>query len=78
MLKGAEGDFPSLETRRSDLKPEVRKYADKLYAEIKAFYASYGVKNAADLYARAKAGKIKVNKEDGKDCCACKPNLRRR
>ena len=60
-------DEPSLETRRSELKPEVRKYADKLYAEIQAFYGAYGAKNAADLYARAKAGKIKVPKEDVKE-----------
>ena len=55
-----------LETRRSVLKPEVRKYADKLYAEIKSLYASYDVKDAVDLYDKAKAGGVKVPKEDAK------------
>ena len=63
--RATRDEGPMYETRRSDLKSEVRKYADRLYAEIKALYASFGVINAAELYAQAKAGKIKVKKEDG-------------
>ena len=64
--RATRDDEPSLETRRSELKPHVRKYANKLYAEIQAFYATYGAEDAADLYARAKAGKVIVPKEEAK------------
>ena len=64
--RATRDEGPTYETRRSYLKPDVRKYADKLYAEIKALYAKYGAENAADLYARAKSGVIHVPKEDAK------------
>jgi len=71
LVKGGRGELTpndtGYETRRQDLKPEVRDYADKLYAEIQAFYGAYGANNAADLYARAKAGKVKVPKENAKE-----------
>ena len=62
---GNEGGIV-FEARRSNLKPEVRRYADRVYADIRAIYASYGAKNAADLYLKAKRGSVKVPKEDAK------------
>ncbi len=47
----------SYETRRSDLKPEVRKYADKLYARLREIYKKYGASDAAGVLANAKARK---------------------
>ena len=52
---GNEGGI-NFETRRSDLKPVVRDYADRLYAAIKKIYARYGVTSVAELHAKIAAG----------------------
>ena len=44
------------ETRRSDLTPLVRGYADRLYASIKKIYAKYGVTSVAELHAKVASG----------------------
>ncbi len=49
---GNEGDI--LETRRADLRPEVRAYADRLHARILEIYSKHGVDSAAELFEKSK------------------------
>ena len=58
-------DGPIYETRRSDLKPDVRKYADKLHAQILEIYKKYGASTIKEMQKNALAGKgPKLQKKD--------------
>ncbi len=56
---------PSYETRRVDLRPEVRSYAEKLHARVKEIYAKYGATDAAGMYKRTKRMKAGEAKAKG-------------
>ena len=53
-----------MDIRRSNLKHEVRGYADKLYADIQDIYGKYGVKNVKELHSAMAEGRIKVSKTE--------------
>ncbi len=53
--------------RRSELKPEVRQYADKLHAKIKDMCTKFGSAKLSALYEKAASGEIKFSKKDSED-----------
>lgn len=53
------------ETRRADLKFDVRNYADRLYASIKKIYAKYGVSSVAEMHAKIASGRKPKNLNPG-------------
>ena len=58
-------EAPAYETRRSDLYPEVRSFADKLHAKILGIYKKYGATNIREMLENAEAGKgPKLKRQD--------------
>ncbi len=69
LVKGGQGELTlnshSFETRRQELKPAVRKYADKVHARLLEIYEKYGATDAKSMYANAAARKgPKLQKKD--------------
>ncbi len=78
--RATRDDKVGYETRRQDLRPEVRSYAEKLHARIKEIYAKYGAADAKGMCARTKkmkAGEAKAKglTADTKELAALLPKL---